>query len=961
MPTISINSTTEFRDLPELADFLTALRHAGISVGVLEMARLRQLLATAPALRDPTELHRMLGFLLVKDDAQQAIFDRIFANWEACWPVLAEPTLPDESTGESPGFDEADKPMPPRPVDHEKSPSPMEANTPETLPEPVVDRRVWRGGLLMGGVVGLGGIAGLLLGDSTATPAWLILLTGAVVLDGLLGWRLWAQLRKPESLKSVRPGPAWLTYLPSHGGSGLLEQGERREMVWSVDRYVSEDLTTRLDLGATVARTAAEGGIFTPCYELAAYPRAVWLWMDGYTSTPLGRQLVREITQSLGRAGLPVRQGMFTGYPIRVRWVDGEDFSPLVMEGFRQQAIVMILTDGQGLANASRSGRTHRQLGLLLEGLSGWRQLAFVDLSVGTHGLGTLLAQHGIPCLMPWQTAAFIAGRRGHTRHPVISLRLSDHLMVWAGALALSPGPVELEIAQRLRDHLKLDLAPWQLEVLIQQGRMAAGRIVLPARKRMRWLRELVFAERGNSGVPPESFLHKAVEFWLTWLNSQETQQHNRSSKLQPWRRTLAERELLLKRALLTWWINPESGTEKLFQLWKSDPTTVTREVANYLPWDRFGTVEDDAEVFLLPWCEREQPARVREMLAKMGFGSAVQAQVDGHIAIPGRWWTMLGLSGGMAIAAGLGIGGGLGYGLALAVAGGLFWVFRQHGKQRVEDRPTNLPAGIQTEIEQPEPDPEPIPPLDEPLVMLELDGGTFLMGSPESDDQADGDERPQHEVSLSPFAMSRELVTWELYREVMESSPERWQRDKSDDRLPANSVTWFNAVEFCNRLSDRVGLTPCYRIDGREVTWNREADGYRLPTEAEWEYACRARTTTRWFFGDEPDELGEYAWYEENSKDRVHPVGEKRPNPWGLHDMTGNIWEWCWDWFGEYSKDSQTDPDGPPTGDRRVLRGGAFHREPWNLRSACRNWFVPGSRLVYFGFRVVRGSRRQP
>ncbi len=156
--------------------------------------------------------------------------------------------------------------------------------------------------------------------------------------------------------------------------------------------------------------------------------------------------------------------------------------------------------------------------------------------------------------------------------------------------------------------------------------------------------------------------------------------------------------------------------------------------------------------------------------------------------------------------------------------------------------------------------------------------------------------------------------------------------------------------------------MQPCYRIGGDQVEWDSATEGYRLPTEAEWEYAVRAGTTTHWFCGDEEKELQRYACYNEdwNSSD-VHPVGEKLPNPWGLHDMMGNVWEWCWDWYGPYPADAAADSVGPDGGDRRVLRGGAYWNVAWLLRSAGRNKVVTEDRYRDVGFRCVRGPRRQP
>ena len=123
-------------------------------------------------------------------------------------------------------------------------------------------------------------------------------------------------------------------------------------------------------------------------------------------------------------------------------------------------------------------------------------------------------------------------------------------------------------------------------------------------------------------------------------------------------------------------------------------------------------------------------------------------------------------------------------------------------------------------------------------------------------------------------------------------------------------------------------------------LRWDTNADGYRLPTEAEWEYACRAGTTSRWFFGDDPTALDRYAWFAANANNKVQPVGEKAPNPWGLHDMSGNVYEWCWDWYDTYRAEAVIDPIGPENGDRRVLRGGsAWDGDPRGLRSADRGW----------------------
>ncbi len=248
---------------------------------------------------------------------------------------------------------------------------------------------------------------------------------------------------------------------------------------------------------------------------------------------------------------------------------------------------------------------------------------------------------------------------------------------------------------------------------------------------------------------------------------------------------------------------------------------------------------------------------------------------------------------------------------------------------------------------------------------LLPIPGGTFRMGSPQSEEGRSDHEGPVHEVRLSPFECMRLPVTRRIYREIVGSDP-GLPKGEADER-PVNNVSWLDAIAFCNQLSEREGLMPCYRIDGDDVTWKRAADGYRLLTEAEWEYACRAGSTTRWSFGDAAKELAEHAWFRAEHRgppdfsSQPQPVGRKKPNAWGLHDMHGSVWEWCWDWFGPYSEAAAKDPVGPSDGSARVLRGGAFDVPLEVLRSAYRGWIVPGGRGGNFGLRCARSSGRQP
>ncbi|MFD9896072.1 formylglycine-generating enzyme family protein [Amycolatopsis sp. NPDC059027] len=191
--------------------------------------------------------------------------------------------------------------------------------------------------------------------------------------------------------------------------------------------------------------------------------------------------------------------------------------------------------------------------------------------------------------------------------------------------------------------------------------------------------------------------------------------------------------------------------------------------------------------------------------------------------------------------------------------------------------------------------------------------------------------------VALEPYLLGAVPVTQAWYAEVTGARPSTAQ----GDGLPVESVSWLDAVRFCNAASEREGFTPAYRVDAEDAEWDNTADGYRLPTEAEWEFACRAGTT-----GARYGELDEIGWHRGNSGERVHEVGGKRPNAWCLYDMLGNVWEWCWDVY-----------DAEVYGGYRVLRGGGWFDERWSCRASVRRRSHPTLRLDDVGFRVARSS----
>ena len=231
-------------------------------------------------------------------------------------------------------------------------------------------------------------------------------------------------------------------------------------------------------------------------------------------------------------------------------------------------------------------------------------------------------------------------------------------------------------------------------------------------------------------------------------------------------------------------------------------------------------------------------------------------------------------------------------------------------------------------------------------LTMIYIEPGTFQMGSPDSEDGRDSDEEPVHEVEISKgFWLGKYEVTQGQWEAVMETTP--WSSEdyvRENPSHPAVHIFWNDVQEFIEKLNDAAGSSV-----------------YRLPTEAEWEYACRAGTTTPWSFGDAESQLTNYAWYLANAWDvneqYAHAVGTKRSNPWGLYDMYGNVWEWVQDWYGDnyYNSSPRVDPQGPTSGSYRVFRGGSFNSDAQFLRSANRSRNSPGARDASIGARLLR------
>lgn len=249
--------------------------------------------------------------------------------------------------------------------------------------------------------------------------------------------------------------------------------------------------------------------------------------------------------------------------------------------------------------------------------------------------------------------------------------------------------------------------------------------------------------------------------------------------------------------------------------------------------------------------------------------------------------------------------------------------------------------------------------------------GGSFEMGSPDTEAWRSADEI-QHTVTVSDFYMSVYELTQAEYREMIGENPSSF----SGDELPVENISWADAIRYCNARSEKEKLTPAYIIDGQSITWDRSANGYRLPTEAEWEYACRAGTATPFntensisaeeanYYGHYPYEIEDNYFSQENLSTKpgeyrqaTVAVNSFSPNKWGLYNMHGNVGEWVWDYYGAYSTEAQTDPAGAESGTLRVYRGGGWNDFAKNMRSAYRAALAEDKGSFNIGIRLVRNA----
>lgn len=244
------------------------------------------------------------------------------------------------------------------------------------------------------------------------------------------------------------------------------------------------------------------------------------------------------------------------------------------------------------------------------------------------------------------------------------------------------------------------------------------------------------------------------------------------------------------------------------------------------------------------------------------------------------------------------------------------------------------------------------------PAFLKKIDGGYFSMGA--TDEQGNGTrmELPVRSVAVNMFYIGTTEVTQALWNEVMGENPSRFKTEQADNSLPVENISWLEAVKFCNKLSEKEGLTPAYKTENDSISCDFEANGYRLPTEAEWEYAARGNDTTAQFRFAGSNKVDEVAWIKSNSDKKTHPVAQKSPNKNGLYDMTGNVSEFCNDFYDKYNPADLLNPKGPQTGKKISIRGGSWNSTDGKARISARESNGTGARKSTTGLRLVRSNR---
>jgi formylglycine-generating enzyme required for sulfatase activity len=650
------------RQLVELDDFLAALRVNGVSVHPADIERLRRLFALEPPL-DRHGLQTMLSALLVKTPTQRERFEALFAEWcpdhDADWPEdeeaerdkNAESISPDRRLPpELPPFEtltgperHARRPIltrlaaavgiallvallvwwwwprpvispPPEPKPRPVSVPPEASTDPDALPATPVDfvwfwkadvktkaiRVSWRLGPLEFTLLGLAALA-------TAAAAY---------------WRYRQQFPDLPPTSQAYVGYGWQPLPPlARDDSALIDARDRRQLVWNIEHFVSDDPTRRLDLPQTVDATAKAGGYVELRFQPAVYDREIWFWLDRQLDRTTPRTAVQQLTATLAAGGLYAHQGWFTDLPDRVDWPEQHGYHPGHEEGHGRQALVAIFSDGEGLAQRLNNPLYRPATVRLLRDLRRWPRLCFVDCSPSGVRLTPLLQPFGLEVVALHEVPHWLGGVESTPPSAApLGAGLYGYAGAWAAAVALGGQQTDTASAQSLRLALRLRVSPWLVDQVLAEA--AAGD---HARRHINWL--LRREPLGANNLPqPGSLARRALRWWWRRYAEAERRMQAQENPLLPWQHSLASRRWELEQALLQLYLDPEGAARQLSQLADEElQDEVCERLAMFAAADhQHPDSRHDGRCIFLTWRFVDLPAATRHTLRRLGFAAEV-------------------------------------------------------------------------------------------------------------------------------------------------------------------------------------------------------------------------------------------------------------------------------------------------------------------------------------------------
>lgn len=665
------------RQLADLGDLLTALRINGVSVGPGEVARLQQVFALQPEL-DRDGLKHVLSALLIKTPAQREVFEPLFADWcpehEAEWPDEPAPATP------SPPSPALPLPEPPQDVEPDEPKSARrlwvfalgiallctlliwwrQPEQPEVLQPPVLKpstlssppKRTVLPNELHDWPVAKVWFWQAAIDEKNIVTPWRLSLMELALL-GLAAWAAAAAMwwRYHQRFPNIAP----LLYRdvgrrrqplppPNRDDSALTVVRERRQMVWRIEQFVSEDSTHRLDLPTTVDATARAGGFIELHFEPAVYDREIWFWQDRQLDRETPQDAIDQLCAALVAGGLAARKGRFTDVPDRIDWPEQSGYRPDHEEGHGHQAIVAILTDGEGLANRLGSIRYQLVTERLLRHLRHWPRLCFVDCSASGTRLEGLLGKYGIETIALPDLPQWLGGTvtRTQAATPLGDAFYGDK-RVWVAALALGDKDVSRAGAQSLRVALELSCSPWLVDDVMEVARQSGA-------AQVDWL--MCNATLTPRGTPtPDSMAYRALAWWVQRYAEAEQQRHAQENPLLLWADSLASRRWQVSQAVLHLYLDPDGAAERLLELAHGDlKDEIRSRLADYAGAEH-RELGGRRHMRYMTWRLADQTDVTRHRLRNLGFAAGVVGtetvaplKTPSRLMLAGTTLVMLGL-----------------------------------------------------------------------------------------------------------------------------------------------------------------------------------------------------------------------------------------------------------------------------------------------------------------------------